>query len=90
MATSAARTQPGDEDSTMTTGAIETFYRDGTWRNRIYTVHVLLEEHDTREEAAAAGRRLAGAAGVDHIVRDTDGTIVERKPYDHDPHDSSE
>ena len=39
---------------------------------------------------ATVGRRLARSAGVDHIVRDTDGTIVEREPYDHDPHDLSE
>ena len=74
----------------MTTGAIETFYQHGRWRNRVHTVHVLLQEHDTREEAADAGRRLARSAGVDHIVRDIDGTIVEREPYDHDPHNLSE
>jgi hypothetical protein len=84
------RTPTGDEDSTMTRGAIETFYADGRWRNRIHTVHELPQVHDTREEAAAVGRRLARSAGVDHIVRDTDGTIVQREPYDHDPHNLSE
>jgi hypothetical protein len=73
----------------MTTGAIETFYEAGRWRNRIHTVHVLAEDYDTREEAVAAGRRLARTAGVDHVVRDADGTIIEREPYDDGPADPS-
>ena len=72
----------------MTKGAIETFFEDGKWRNRIHTVHVLPGRYDTREEAAAAGRRLAWTAGVDHVVRDADGSIIEREPHDQGPQDN--
>ena len=73
----------------MTTGAIETFFQAGRWRNRVHTVHVLPQQYDTLEEAAAAGRRLAWTAGVDHVVRDTDGSIIEREPHEHGPSDCS-
>jgi hypothetical protein len=77
------------KEPTMTTGAIETFFQAGRWRNRIVTVHVLPTQYRTREEAAAAGRRLAWTAKVDHVVRDIDGTVIQRKPYDRDRPDSS-
>ena len=53
------------------------------------TVQVLPTQYRAREEAAAAGRRLAWTAKFDHVVRDTDGTIIQRKPYDHDRPDGS-
>ena len=78
------------KEPTMTTGAIETFFQAGRWRNRILSVHVLPTQYRTREEAAAAGRRLAWTAKFDHVVRDIDGTMVQRRPYDRDRPDLSE
>jgi hypothetical protein len=69
----------------MATGAVVTFYEDGKWRNRLETAHVFSREYDTCEEAAAAGRKLARAAKVEHIVCNIDGSIAEREPEDHDP-----
>jgi hypothetical protein len=71
----------------MTSGSVETVYWGGQWRNRIHTVQVLSTEYGTREEAAAAGRWLAREAGVEHIVRNVDGSIAERESYGHDSHD---
>jgi hypothetical protein len=69
----------------MTSGAIETFFRDGRWRNSIQTVRVLAMEYDTREEAVAAGRQLAREARVEHIVRNADGTIAAREAHGDNP-----
>jgi hypothetical protein len=74
----------------MTSRVVETFFADGKWHNRLKTAHVFAKEYDTREEAVAAGRKLAGAAGVDHVVHDLDGTVGEPEPDDHPPDDPAE
>ena len=68
----------------MASGVVETFFDGGKWRNRLETEHVFSMEYDTREEASAAGRKLAHAAGVEHMERNIDGTVAEREPDDDD------
>ena len=72
----------GRREESVASRAIEPFFDDGKWRNRVATEHVFSRRYDTREEAAAAGRQLARAANVEHIVRNIDG-IAEREPHAH-------
>lgn len=70
----------------MPRGDIETFHDDGRWANR----REAIDEHawgyaDTKEEAIAAGRQVAKAEKVEHIIRNLDGTIGERNSYGKDP-----
>ena len=60
---------------------IETVREDDQWTNVVVgegPSHFLFE---TQDEAIAEGRRLAKDAGTDHIVRNEDGTVVERSSY---------
>jgi hypothetical protein len=75
----------GRKKEPMASKVVETFFENGKWRNRLKTAHVFSKEYDTREEAAAAGQKLAHAAGVEHVVRDLEGTLAEREPEDHAP-----
>jgi hypothetical protein len=69
----------------MPAGDIETFHVDGAWRNRTEGGETYPEEFDKKADAVDAGRDLARAAKVEHIIRNLDGTIGERNTYGHDP-----
>lgn len=72
----------------MPAGDVETFHRDGAWHNRIEGEEGTIDgTHGTRAEAAAAGRTIARARRVEHIVRDLHGRIGDRSSYGHDPRD---
>ena len=72
----------------MPAGDIETLHQDDTWHNHVEgqtgnTSHA----YDTKDEAVDAGRKLAEAAGVEHIIKNLDGTVGERNSYGSDPTD---
>lgn len=72
----------------MPTGDVETVSIDGMWTNQVEGQ--AQDERDwfqTKEKAQEAGRDLAKALGVEHIVKNLDGTIGERSSYGHDPRD---
>lgn len=71
----------------MPEGDIETFHKDGMWRNRVEGNQVLPGEYDNKADAQAAGRKEARERKVEHIIRNLDGTIGERNTYGHDPRD---
>ena len=71
----------------MPEGDVETYHRDGTWRNRIEGHSDLDGEYSTKAEARQAGREEARERGVEHIIKDADGTIAEKHSYGHDPRD---
>jgi hypothetical protein len=71
----------------MPYGDIETFHQDARWHNRVDGVETLLESHDTKADAVTVGRHAAQQRGVEHIIRNMDGTIAERSTYGHDPRD---
>ena len=71
----------------MPEGDIETFHKDGKWRNRVEGHEVLDGDFDTKEDAVSAGREEAQTRKVEHIIRKLDGTIGERNTYGHDPRD---
>ncbi len=69
----------------MPAGDIETVYADGQWTNQVEGEGPSHHLFETKEKAVAEGRRLAKDAGVEHIVKNQDGTIAERSSYGHDP-----
>lgn len=60
---------------------IETYCEDGLWRNSVGPGGPVTGEFRSREEALEAGRDEARLRGVQHILRGTDGTAVERRRY---------
>jgi Uncharacterized protein conserved in bacteria (DUF2188) len=70
----------------MPEGDVETYYRDGKWRNKVEgglpsepTAHL------TKAVAVSVGREMAKQAKVEHIIRKKDGRIGQRNSYGHDP-----
>lgn len=68
----------------MPKGDVETYCADGRWRNRLEQAEEL-GSFDTQEQAVAAGRAAAKEREVEHIVRDLDGRVIERRSYGIDP-----
>ena len=60
---------------------VETYCEEGRWRNSVGHCGRVTDEFPTREAAVEAGRDEARVRGVQHIVRDVDGTPVERRRY---------
>jgi hypothetical protein len=71
----------------MSRGDVETFHRDGCWKNRIVGSDGAVGTYDDRETAVREGRNLARIRHVEHIIRRLDGTIGERNSYGHDRRD---
>ena len=63
---------------------IETYRRDGKWRNCADGGVDLPGEYDVRETAVAVGHDEAVRRKAEHIVRKPDGTVEERMSYGHD------
>lgn len=64
----------------MPQGDIETLFNDGSWHNAVQGTDQVSEPFATQEEAVAEGRAMARDLGVQHIVKNLDGTIAERFP----------
>jgi hypothetical protein len=61
---------------------IETSCKDGVWRNSVGRDGPPLGgEHLSREAALEDARNEARVRGVEHIVRGTDGAVIERNRY---------
>lgn len=71
----------------MTNGnqPVETYHEDGQWRNRRQGSTDAFGVSDTKAEAVAMGRETALRDGVEHIIKNIDGTIGERNSYGNDP-----
>lgn len=65
---------------------IETYHEDGQWKNRQQGNKRASSVHDTKAEAQPKGRDMAKDRGVEHIIKNMDGTIGERNSYGNDPH----
>lgn len=59
----------------MAKGDIETYYETGQWKNRPQGNSRASSTHDTKAEAAAAGRQMARKRQVEHVVKNKDGRI---------------
>lgn len=71
----------------MPKGDIETVFTDGAWTNQVQGEGPTGDGFQTKDRAVEAGRELARARRVEHIVKNQDGTIGERNTYGHDPRD---
>jgi hypothetical protein len=60
---------------------VETCFVDGVWRNSVGPGRPLRGEYPSREAAVEAGRVEARVRGVEHVVRDVDGAVLERRRY---------
>jgi hypothetical protein len=60
---------------------IETIYEDFLWKVRREGSFETLVASSNRSEAVDAGRHVAIADRVDHIIRDVDGAIEQRNSY---------
>ena len=66
----------------MPQGDIGTVHSDGKWHNVVEGTDQVSEPFDTQEEAVAEGREMARELGVEHVVKDLDGSISERTGLD--------
>lgn len=63
----------------MPHGDIETVHHDGSWHNVVEGARDQVSEpFATREEAVAEGREMAKDLGVEHIIKNPDGSVEER------------
>jgi hypothetical protein len=67
-------------------GDIETYYEDGEWKNkREGNGRAFGAGYGTKDEAVAAGRDAAQNDGVEHVIKNQDGTISGKNSYGNDP-----
>ena len=67
-------------------GDIETYYEDGSWKNkREGSDRAFGAGYGTKDEAVAAGRAAAQADKVEHVIKNQDGQISSKNSYGNDP-----
>ena len=70
----------------MAQGDIETYYEDGSWKNkREGTGRAFGTGYGTKDEAVTAGRAAAQADKVEHVIKNQDGQISSKNSYGNDP-----
>lgn len=70
----------------MVQGDVETYYEDGSWKNkREGTGRAFGAGYATKDEAIAAGREAAGKDSAEHVIRNQDGKISEKNSHGNDP-----
>ncbi|BCW86653.1 hypothetical protein NicSoilE8_43260 (plasmid) [Arthrobacter sp. NicSoilE8] len=69
----------------MAQGDIETYYEDGTWKNKREGADRAFTTGGTKAEATAEGREAAMKDKVEHVIKNQDGTISEKNSYGNDP-----
>jgi hypothetical protein len=72
----------------MAEGDIETYYEDGQWTNRPQGNSRASNVGSTKAEVQATGRQMAIDRGVEHVIKNKDGTIGSKNTYprSRDPH----
>ncbi len=60
---------------------VETWSEDGIWRNSVGRGGPVLGEYPSREAAVEQARTEARVRGVEHVVRDLGGAVVQRNRY---------
>ena len=68
-------------------GDVETYHENGQWKNKVEGNAQASSTHDVKDEAVAKGREMAKERGVEHVIKNLDGTIGEKNSYGGDPRD---
>jgi hypothetical protein len=63
---------------TAAKAAVETYFEDGKWKNKVRGSSRAAHVHADKAAALVVGREMARKRRVDHIVRNKDGTIAGR------------
>jgi hypothetical protein len=61
----------------MSQGSITTLHNDGKWHNVIEGTDQVSEPFDRMDDAIEEGRGMARDLGVDHVVKNIDGSVLE-------------
>lgn len=70
----------------MAKGDISTYNEDGVWKSKVEGSTRAAHTGGTKAQQQAIGRKMAQQRGVEHTIRNLDGTIAEKNSYGHDPH----
>jgi hypothetical protein len=65
----------------MSRGAVTTYHEAGWWKNKLDGTTSASNVHDTKSAAVVVGREMANSYGVDHVIKNADGSIAERNSY---------
>ncbi|MDL9938995.1 MULTISPECIES: DUF2188 domain-containing protein [Gordonia] len=65
----------------MAVGDVETYYEDGVWKNKVQGNSRASDTGGTKKEAQARGRDKAIDLGVEHVIKNQDGTIGSKNTY---------
>ncbi|ACU35229.1 DUF2188 domain-containing protein [Actinosynnema mirum] len=65
----------------MAAGDIETYYEGGLWKNRVQGNQRPFDTGSNKAEVQERGRARAIADGVEHIIKNMQGQIIERNTY---------
>ncbi len=69
----------------MPAGDVETYFEGTEWHCRVEGDDQPFHTSDTKERAIEAGREEAKKRGVEHIVKNQDGSIADPHSYGGDP-----
>lgn len=65
---------------------IETYNEGGQWKSRRQGASRAFAVGGTKAEQQAEGRAAAKRDGVEHVIKNLDGTIGQKNSYGNDPH----
>ncbi len=65
----------------MAKPGVETYFEEGQWRSRRQGTDTPFALGGSRTDQQLRGRLAAQREGVEHIIRNPDGDIVERSSY---------
>ncbi|MEW2505898.1 MULTISPECIES: DUF2188 domain-containing protein [unclassified Amycolatopsis] len=63
------------------TGDVESSYEAGQWKTKVEGNQQASRTLDSKAEAVANGREMAIERGVEHFIRNMDGTIADHHTY---------
>lgn len=69
----------------MGKSGIETYNEDGQWKSRRQGSSRAFDVGGTKAEQQATGREAAKRDGVEHTIKNLDGTIGQKNSYGNDP-----
>lgn len=70
----------------MAKGDVSTYNEDGVWKSKVEGSSRAAHTGGTKAQQQAVGRQMAQDRGVEHTIRNLDGTIGAKNSYGHDAH----